>query len=107
MIISEDIYAMLITEPFFKTFIPNKEITDTSKFKEVLLALSADSKQEVDELVDKAIAVGGKKFREPEDHGFMYARSFEDLDGHVWEVVWMDPASLNPAGGGTSQQHNA
>ena len=91
LVISENIYAMLITEPFFKTFIPNKEIADTSKTKEVLVALSVDSRQQVDELVDKAIAAGGKKFREPEDHGFMYARSFEDLDGHVWEIVWMSP----------------
>ena len=90
LVISENIYAMLITEPFFKTFIPDKEIADTGKTKEVLIALSADSKQQVDELVEKAIAAGGKKFRDPEDHGFMYARSFEDLDGHVWEVFWMN-----------------
>lgn len=94
LVISENIYAMLLTEPFFKTFIRNNEIADTSKTKEVLIALSADSKQQVDELVDKAIAAGGKKFREPDDHGFMYARSFEDLDGHVWEVVWMDPGNI-------------
>lgn len=105
MVISETIYAMLLTEPFFKGFIPNKEVADTRKTKEVLVALSADSRQQVDELVDKALTAGGKKFREPEDHGFMYARSFEDLDGHVWEVVWMNPASLNPSGGGTSQPH--
>jgi uncharacterized protein len=94
LVISENIYAMLITEPFFKTFIPNKEIADTSKTKEVLVALSVDTKQQVDELVDKAIAGGGKKFREPDVHGFMYARSFEDLDGHVWEVVWMNPGNI-------------
>ena len=94
LVISENIYAMLITEPFFKTFIPNKEIADTSKAKEVLVALSVDSKQQVDELADKAIAAGGKKFRDPEDHGFMYTRSFEDLDGHVWEVFWMDQGHI-------------
>ena len=94
LVISEHIYAMLITEPFFKTFIPNKEISDTTKTKEVLIALSTDSKQQVDELTEKAIAAGGKQFREPEDHGFMYARSFEDLDGHVWEVIWMDPGFI-------------
>jgi uncharacterized protein len=94
LVISEDIYAMLITEPFFKTFIPNKEIADTTKTKEVLVALSTDSKQQVNELTEKAIAAGGKQFREPEDHGFMYARSFEDLDGHVWEVIWMDPGFI-------------
>jgi predicted lactoylglutathione lyase len=91
LVISEHIYAMLITEPFFKTFIPNKEIADTAKTKEVLVALSTNSKEEVDELTNKAIAAGGRQFREPEDHGFMYARSFEDLDGHVWEVIWIDP----------------
>lgn len=95
LVISEDIYAMLLTEPFFKGFIPNKEIADTGKTKEVLVALSADSRDQVDELVDKAIASGGKQFRAPEDHGFMYARSFEDLDGHVWEIVWMDPKGIN------------
>lgn len=94
LVISENIYAMLITEPFFKTFIPNKEIADTGKSKEVLIALSVDSKQLADELADKAIAAGGKNFRTPEDHGFMYARSFEDLDGHVWEVFWMDPGHI-------------
>jgi predicted lactoylglutathione lyase len=94
LVISEDIYAMLLTEPFFKGFIPNKEISDTTKTKEVLIALSTDSKKQVDELIDKAIAAGGKQFREPEDHGFMYSRRFEDLDGHVWEVLWMDPANI-------------
>ena len=94
MVISETIYAMLISEAYFKTFIPNKEISDTSKSKEVLLALSADSRQQVDKLADKAIAAGGKNFRDPDDHGFMYSRSFEDLDGHVWEVFWMDPAHV-------------
>lgn len=94
MVISEDIYAMLLTEPFFKGFIPNREIADSSKAKEVLIALSADSKEKVDEISNKAIAAGGKQFREPEDNGFVFARSFEDLDGHVWEIVWMDPAHV-------------
>jgi len=94
MVISETIYAMLISEAYFKTFIPNKEISDTSKSKEVLLALSADSRQQVDEMADKAVAAGGKNFRDPDDHGFMYSRSFEDLDGHVWEVFWMNPGHI-------------
>ncbi len=96
MVISEDIYAMLLTEPFFQGFIPGKEITDTAKTKEVLVCLSADSRDAVNDLVDKAIAAGGKQFRNPEDHGFMYGRSFEDPDGHVWEVMWMDPAAVAP-----------
>jgi predicted lactoylglutathione lyase len=93
MVISDTIYAMLITEPFFKSFLPDHEIADTAKTKEVLLALSMDSREKVNEFVDKAIAAGGKKFREPEDHGFMYTRSFEDLDGHVWEIFWMNMAA--------------
>lgn len=96
LVISDTIYAMLLTEPFFKGFIPGKEISDTATAKEVLIALSADSKEAVNALADNAIAAGGKQFREPEDHDFMYSRSFEDLDGHVWEVVWMDPAAVMP-----------
>ncbi|MDQ3276963.1 MAG: VOC family protein [Bacteroidota bacterium] len=96
MVISETIYAMLLTEPFFKGFILGNEISDTANTKEVLIALSADNRDAVNSLTDKAIAAGGKQFREPEDHGFMYSRSFEDLDGHVWEVVWMDPAAVQP-----------
>jgi predicted lactoylglutathione lyase len=94
LVISEDIYAMLLTEPFFKTFIPNRDIADSGKTKEVLIALSVDSREQVDEMLNKVIAAGGKQFRDPEDHGFMYARSFEDLDGHVWEVVWMNPSNI-------------
>lgn len=96
LVISEDIFAMLLTEPFFQGFIPGKEIADASKTKEVLVCLSADSRDAVNELADKAIAAGGKNFRQPEDHGFMYGRSFEDPDGHAWEVMWMDPAAVLP-----------
>ena len=98
MVIGDTIYAMLLTEPFFQGFIPGKEISDTSKAKEVLVCLSADNKEAVNRLADKAVAAGGRQFREPEDHGFMYSRSFEDLDGHVWEVMWMDPAAVVPEG---------
>lgn len=94
LVISETIYAMLLTEPFFQSFLPGKEISDTAKAKEVLVCLSADSREAVNELVDKALAAGATQFRNPEDHGFMYGRSFEDLDGHVWEVMWMDPAAI-------------
>lgn len=95
MIISEDIYAMLLVKPFFQTF-TKKEIIDATKSVEVLIALSADSKEDVDKLVDKALAAGGKPAREPKDHGFMYERSYEDLDGHVWEIMWMDPGAIQP-----------
>jgi predicted lactoylglutathione lyase len=94
MVISDTIYAMLVTEPFFQTFIPGKEISDATKAKEVLVCLSADSREAVDSLLSKALAAGGNEFRQPDDHGFMYGRSFEDLDGHVWEVMWMDPAAV-------------
>jgi predicted lactoylglutathione lyase len=60
----------------------------------VLLCLSAESREKVDELVDKALAAGGTVHSEPQDHGFMYGRSFDDLDGHTWEVMWMDPAAV-------------
>jgi len=93
MVISEDIYAMLLTEPFFKTF-TDKDITDTSKSTEVLICLSADSREQVDEMYDKAVAAGAKTPRDKNDMGFMYNISFEDLDGHTWEIMWMDPAAI-------------
>lgn len=96
IVISEDIYAMILREEFFKTFIPGKEISDATKTTEVLVALSADSKEGVDEMADKALAAGASKQREPEDHGFMYSRSFEDPDGHIWEVFWMDINAAPP-----------
>ena len=92
VVISDTIYAMILNEEFFKTFIPGKEISDAVQTTEVILALSADSKEKVNELADKAVASGGSILRDPDDHGFMYARSFQDPDGHIWEVVWMNPS---------------
>ena len=95
MVISEDIYAMLLTEAKFKSFI-KKDIADTTKTSEVILALSADSKEAVDELVNKAIEAGGTAPNDKQIYeGFMYGWGFQDLDGHLWEVFWMDPAALN------------
>ena len=89
MIISEDsIYAMLLTENFFKTF-TSKQIAKTQEVTEVLNCLSCESREEVDQMVAKAIAAGGTAPRAPQDHGFMYAHGFEDLDGHTWELVYM------------------
>lgn len=89
MVISENsIYAMLLTEDFFKTFI-SKKIANAHEVTEVLTCLSCESREEVDALVSKALAAGGSEPRAPQDHGFMYARSFEDLDGHIWELVYM------------------
>jgi uncharacterized protein len=93
MIIEKNIFSMLITKPFFKTF-TKKEIADAKKTTEVLVALSAGSRKEVDELIKKAVAAGGKEARDPEDHGWMYGRSFEDLDGHIWEVFYADEKAL-------------
>jgi len=93
MIISEEAYAMLLTEPFFKTFI-RRELCDTGRYTEGLFALSCGSRAEVDEMVKKAIAGGGKHAGDAQDHGFMYGWSFYDLDGHHWEVLWMDPKAI-------------
>ena len=89
MVITEDIYAMLLVEPFFQTF-TKKAIADASKSTEVLVCLSCESRAEVDELVKKALAAGGKAPNAPQDHGFMYGHGFEDLDGHIWELAYMD-----------------
>jgi len=93
MVVSEEAYFMLLTEPFFKTF-TTRAINDTATQTEALFALSCDSRAEVDELVKKALAAGGSKAMEPQDHGFMYGWSFYDIDGHHWEVLWMDPATI-------------
>ncbi|OJH35728.1 VOC family protein [Cystobacter ferrugineus] len=90
MIISEQAFVMLLAEPFFKTFTKN-QICDTSAQTEGLFALSCSSRAEVDQMVKNAIAAGGKHAMDPQDHGFMYGWSFYDLDGHHWEVMWMDP----------------
>lgn len=87
LVIGENIFAMLLREEFFKTF-TNKEIADARK------AIDAASRQEVDDLVKKAAQAGGSIYRNPEDHGWMYGHSFADLDGHQWEVLYMDAAAL-------------
>jgi predicted lactoylglutathione lyase len=93
MVISDTIYAMLLTEPFFKKF-TDKELVDAKKATEVLVCLSADSRVTVDEMVRKAVAAGGRIYNEPQDHGFMYAHGFEDLDGHQWELAFMEPSHI-------------
>lgn len=93
MVVSDEAFVMLLTETFFKTF-TRREICDTSTHTEGLFALSCESRAEVDEMVKKAIAAGGKHAMDPQDHGFMYGWSFYDLDGHNWELVWMDPATI-------------
>ncbi len=93
MVISEDIYAMLLTHPKFKAFSPNP-ISDATKSTEVLIALSFESREQVGGIVKKAVAAGGKTYSEPKDYGFMVQHGFQDLDGHIWEVFWMDPAHV-------------
>lgn len=93
MVVSEDIYVMLLTEKFFKTFI-NKDVADAHKMTEVLVCLNEDSREAVDTHVEKALLAGAAETREPQDHGFMYGRSFSDPDGHIWEIIWMDEAAV-------------
>lgn len=92
MVISDDIYAMLLTEPFCQTF-TGKPLADARKSTEVLICLSCNSRAEVDALVAKAKAAGGSVPRASVDHGFMYQHGFEDPDGHIWELAYMDMAA--------------
>jgi predicted lactoylglutathione lyase len=89
MIVSDNIFVMLLTHPKFKEF-TNKEVADATKTTEVLIALDAESRDAVDNIVRKAIKAGGTKYSEPQDHGWMYQWSFADLDGHQWEHLYMD-----------------
>ena len=93
MIVTEDIFVMLLTEEKFKTFTP-KEICDAKKYTEVLVCLSLESRAEVDAMVRKAVAAGATIYNEPQDHGFMYGHGFQDLDGHIWELIFMEPSAV-------------
>jgi predicted lactoylglutathione lyase len=93
MVVSDDIYVMLLTEAKFKEFTP-KAICDAKKATEVLVALSLDSREQVSDMVRKAVAAGGTTYAEPKDHGFMLQHGFQDPDGHIWELVHMDPAAV-------------
>lgn len=95
-VISDNIFVMLLTEPKFRGFITG-EIADTSKGTEVITALSASSRAECDDVLAKALAAGGKPWKPAIDYGFMYGISFQDLDGHVWEYMWMDMAAQQQA----------
>jgi uncharacterized protein len=93
MNVSDQAAVMLVTEPFFSQFSP-KQIADTSSTMEVQNAVSAASRAEVDELVEKAIAAGARSAKDGVDEGFMYSRGFQDPDGHLWDFVWMDPSAI-------------
>jgi hypothetical protein len=90
MIINDDAYVMLLVENFFKTF-TSKAVADASSTTEAIMAFSVDTREAVDEMVRKALASGGTPSQEAQDYGFMYSHSFQDPDGHLWEVMWMDP----------------
>jgi predicted lactoylglutathione lyase len=96
MVVSEDIYVMLLTHAKFKEFTPNP-IGDATRATEVLVCLSCADRAAVDDVVHKAVAAGATTFKDPMDYGFMYARSFQDLDGHIWEWIWMDPGAVQKA----------
>lgn len=95
LVISDTIYAMLLTDKKFSEF-TDKKIADTSKTAQVLIALSQDSKEALHKLVDAAIKAGAKEPRPMQDYGFTINRTFEDLDGHVWEILYMDPSFVQP-----------
>lgn len=95
MIISDTIFAMLLTHEKFKSFITT-EISDAKKVTEVINCLSIESRAAVDDMVQKAVAAGGNPHNEPQDHGFMYIHGFQDLDGHIWEIVHLDPNWVPP-----------
>jgi uncharacterized protein len=101
MVVNEGAVVMLLLEDRFKDFI-TKPLVDPNVQTEAILAISAESREEVDELADTALAEGGAPAKEPMDMGFMYGRSFRDPDGHHWEVFWMDPSALEgePAAAG-------
>jgi uncharacterized protein len=91
VVFSDTIYAMLLAEARFKDFTP-KAVADARTATEAIICLGAASRADVDRIADAALANGGGRVLDPQDHGFMYGRSFTDPDGHIWEVMWMDPA---------------
>jgi hypothetical protein len=103
MVVNEQATVMLLTESKFREF-TTKELADPAKRTEAIIAVSADSREDVDQFADRALATGASPAKEPMDLGFMYGRSFHDPDGHHWEIFWMDPAALEqpPAGSGAA-----
>jgi len=95
MIVGEDIFVMLLVEKYFKTF-THKEVSDARNSTEVIVSLSTDSREIVDAMISKAVAAGATTPNEPKDYGFMYQHGFQDLDGHLWEIFFMDPGGIPP-----------
>jgi predicted lactoylglutathione lyase len=94
MIVSEDTSVMLLVEPFFQSFVAPDAVVDTSKAREVIVGLSAESREQVDDYAEKAATAGAQALGEPDDQGFMYMRGFRDLDGHQWSFIHMDMSAL-------------
>lgn len=106
MIVSDDIFVMLLTHDKFKSFTPNA-ICDATKSTEVLVCLSSESRTAVDEMVSNAIAAGGSTYNKPQDHEFMYTHGFQDLDGHIWEIVYMESSAIQSGEHSTEQYADA
>ncbi len=93
LVVSDDIYVMLLTQAKFKAFTP-KEICDATKSTEVLVCLSCESREQVNEMVSTAVGSGGTTYAKAKDHGFMYQHGFQDPDGHIWELIYMEPSAI-------------
>jgi predicted lactoylglutathione lyase len=102
MIVSDQAYVMLLAESRFTDF-TTKPVADPRSVTEALLCVSADSREAVDAFAEAALAAGGAPAADAVDHGFMYGRSFQDLDGHHWEVMWMDPQAVEQGPGEVAQ----
>lgn len=94
MIVDEGIIFMLLEKEKFQSFIPHKTVADTAKHCGAINAIQVASKDEVNAIIKKAVDAGGQEYKEAQDYGFMYGRSFEDLDGNCWEFFWMDPGQM-------------
>jgi uncharacterized protein len=94
LIVEKNIFVMLLLEKYYRDFIPGKKICDSSNYNEALLGISISSKEEVDELIHRVIRAGGKEYRNVQDHGWMYARAFQDIDGHIWELFYMNKKEM-------------
>lgn len=95
MIVDQNIFVMLLVEEFFRTFTSGKSVCDTKRSAESIVCLTIESREDVDELVNQALAAGGSPSGSPKDHGFMYQNGFQDIDGHLWELVYFNPKA-NP-----------
>ncbi len=93
LVVGDNMFAMLLTEAYFTSF-TKKEVVDTNKYAQLTIALSAEGREKVDEIVNKAVSLGGTLYTDPVDHGFMYHWGFQDLDGHIWEIAYMDMSAF-------------